>query len=630
MPSAAFTGAAVGGLAVVSTAVVSGAVGSNGDDIFTGIVIASFWLSGIVASAARPRSRAAVLLMATGVVGECFIAVDVVANDRGTPGWGLAARVLQCLTFACWLATMASYPADRSDRWSRTTVAVVGLFAVVLPLWWYAAQVAGPLPLGAAYQVLFASPLIGLVLLTRTYRRSGPDQRRQVRWLLLGMVSAAVFYTFSVTPLNDFVPPVLDAVLFAVVTGFVAVSAAIGLVRPTIVDVDLVIRRFPVWVTLWTLITALYASVTGLLSLGAGQHLPVPWAVVLTVVSAMLFQPLRMRLERLADRAVFGRRLDGYDILRDLGLSLEASSQLGEVAQAITEAIAAGVDASWVRLVSSRQSGARRLEVYGVVGSPAGASAMQVPVVHAGRVVGMLECGSRRTGTYTDADREIVTSVARQAAIAVLNVQRAADVSASRRRLVDAADSERARIERDLHDGVQQHLVALMAAVETARNTADPAVAATALDSARQIGVGAMSELRSVIAGILPPVLADRGLVAAVRARGGQLPVPVRVEVPPEGLPRFGRETENAAYFFVSEALVNVVRHAQATSACVRLWVDEGHLDLMVRDDGRGMSPGVVWRGLQGLQDRFAALDGAIQVMSAEHTGSVVSGRLPL
>ncbi len=629
MPSAAFTGAVVGGLAVAATTVLSGVVGPNGDDVFTGIVIASFWLSGIVASAARPRSRAAVLLMATGVVGECFIAVDVVANNQGTPGWGLAARVLQCLAFACWLATMATYPADRTDRLSRTAVAVVSVLAVVLPLWWYVGQVSGPAPVGAAYQVLYASPLLGLVLLSRTYRHSGSHQRRQLRWLLLGMVSAAVFYTFSATPLNDFVPAVLDAVLFATVTAFVAVSAAIGLVRPTVVDVDLVIRRFPVWVTLWILITALYAGVTGLLSLGAGQHLPVPWAVVLTMVSAMLFQPLRVRLERVADRAVFGRRLDGYDILRDLGQSLEASAHLGQVAQAIAEAIAAGVDASWVRLVSSETSEHGGLEVYGVVGSPAGASVLQVPVVHAGSVVGMLECGPRRSGTYTDADGEIVTSVARQAAIAVLNVQRAADVSASRRRLVDAADTERARIERDLHDGVQQHLVALMAAVETARNTTDPTIARAALDSAREIGGGAMGELRSVIGGILPPVLADRGLVAAVRARGGQLPIPVQVEVPPEGLPRFGRETEIAAYFFVSEALVNVVRHAHATSACVQLRVDEGHLDVVVSDDGRGIAPGVAWRGLQGLQDRFAALGGAIEVRGAEHAGSVVSGRLP-
>ena len=296
----------------------------------------------------------------------------------------------------------------------------------------------------------------------------------------------------------------------------------------------------------------------------------------------------------------------------------------------ITTAVRSGVDASWVRLAPTAGAIGAESAAYGLAGAPEGTAALRVPVVHAGTEVGVLECGPRRSGGYTEADLEVVRTVARQAALAVLNVQRAAQVAASRRRRGDAADAERTRIERDLHDGVQQHLVALIAAIETARHAQDGELSRSALESARQIGQGAIAELRSVIGGILPPVLADGGLVAAVQARAGQLPLPVRVEVCDGAAGRFNRETEIAAYFFVSEALVNVVRHAGATSAGVRLRVQDSRLLVSVTDDGAGMPPGVPLRGLQGLQDRFAALEGGIRLELPLAGGTLVTGELPL
>jgi glucose-6-phosphate-specific signal transduction histidine kinase len=160
------------------------------------------------------------------------------------------------------------------------------------------------------------------------------------------------------------------------------------------------------------------------------------------------------------------------------------------------------------------------------------------------------------------------------------------------------------RIERDQHDGVQQHLIALMAAIETARHTQGPTQASVSLNAARDVGQGAVVELRSVISGILPPVLADGGLVAAVRARAGQLHLPVIVKVGDGAQARFTREVEIAAYFCNSEALVNVVRHADAANACVEVKVSDDRLSLkrsltmalaednyLVREGIRGQGP---------------------------------------
>lgn len=200
----------------------------------------------------------------------------------------------------------------------------------------------------------------------------------------------------------------------------------------------------------------------------------------------------------------------------------------------------------------------------------------------------------------------------------------------ARRRIVQAAHEERRRISRDLHDGAQQQFVNLALSLELASRdvASDPAAAVDSLQRAREEARAGTLALRELVAGIHPAVLTSRGLADAIRALAGRMPLPVRHEELHR--PRVDPVVEAAAYFVVSEALTNVVKHADAGSAVVRTLVADGQLLITVSDDGCGGADVESGSGLVGLADRVAALDGALQVTSERGRGTSVSCRLPL
>ncbi|PFG44582.1 signal transduction histidine kinase [Isoptericola jiangsuensis] len=212
--------------------------------------------------------------------------------------------------------------------------------------------------------------------------------------------------------------------------------------------------------------------------------------------------------------------------------------------------------------------------------------------------------------------------------------ERADVLTATRAAALEAADTERRRIERDLHDGVQQRLVALGVALGTARREAerDPATAVAALDHAHGEVKESLAELRDLVRGIHPAVLADRGLDAALSALAARSPVPVRVEAGP-GLERAGTTAQAAAYFVVAEALTNVARHADARGVVVRADVvedtDGGRLRVEVADDGRGGAEPAPGSGLAGLRGRVAALDGTFDLTSPTGAGTRLTVEVP-
>jgi signal transduction histidine kinase len=200
----------------------------------------------------------------------------------------------------------------------------------------------------------------------------------------------------------------------------------------------------------------------------------------------------------------------------------------------------------------------------------------------------------------------------------------------SRARIVEAGYAERRRVERDLHDGAQQRLVALALQLQLVRSKlqSDPAEASELLDEATHELSGATEELRELARGIHPPVLTDRGLVAALEALAQRAPLPVTVEA--NETERAPEAVEAAAYFVVSEALTNVTRHADAGQAVVRIARRDGLLCVEVEDDGTGGADVSNGSGLRGLADRVGALDGALEVESAVGQGTTVRARLPV
>ncbi|WP_033290313.1 sensor histidine kinase [Amycolatopsis jejuensis] len=207
--------------------------------------------------------------------------------------------------------------------------------------------------------------------------------------------------------------------------------------------------------------------------------------------------------------------------------------------------------------------------------------------------------------------------------------KKAEHLQASRARGVDAAEAERRRIERDLHDGAQQRLVAVAMSLGRAKSKfdQDPNAVRELIDEAHSDAKLAVSELRDLARGIYPAVLGDRGLDAALSAQAAKTPIPVNVQVDVE--PRPPAAVETTAYFIVGETLTNVAKHSGATEASVRVWRSDTHVIAEITDNGHGGAEVRPGGGLAGLADRAATIDGVITVVSPDGGPTVIRADLP-
>ena len=253
----------------------------------------------------------------------------------------------------------------------------------------------------------------------------------------------------------------------------------------------------------------------------------------------------------------------------------------------------------------------------------------------------LVELEGRRVGAIVhDAmlaeDPELVRSVAAAAGLAVENERlqaqlraRVEELRASRARIVEAGTDERRRLERNLHDGAQQRLVALSLTLRLAQGKVhdDPDQAEELMSAAQEELTLALAELRELARGIHPAVLSDRGLTAALEALAGRAPIPVELaELPRERLPE---PIEAAAYFVVAEALTNVAKYSHASGATVSVSRMDGHAIVEVADDGVGGADPSRGSGLAGLTDRLAALDGRLEIESPAGGGTLVRAEIP-
>jgi signal transduction histidine kinase len=253
-------------------------------------------------------------------------------------------------------------------------------------------------------------------------------------------------------------------------------------------------------------------------------------------------------------------------------------------------------------------------------------------VRHQGESLGALSVEKAPGDPITPAEDKLLTDVASQAGLVLRNVRLIEDLRASRQRLVAAQDEERRRLERNIHDGAQQELVALAIKANLARSLVgrDEAKEGELLDQLKSDAQQALENLRDLARGIYPPLLADQGLVAALTAQARKSSVPVSVEA--DGVGRFSQDAEAAVYFCTLEALQNVAKYAKATRATVHLRREDGHLAVEVVDDGVGFDPKAkgFGTGMQGMADRLAALGGELVVISSPGEGTSITGRVPV
>jgi signal transduction histidine kinase len=471
---------------------------------------------------------------------------------------------------------------------------------------------------------------LGVVLLVLRYRRAAPAPRRQMRWLLLPALLAASVAVLDLAAwrlVADGAPTggveVLVSVLWIAVLASLPLSIAVAILRPDALDVDRVLRKSLVYGVLWAIIAAVYVGAAAGLGLAMGQRLPIGTAIAIAVAATLVFQPARHRLERVADRWVFGARADPSRLVTQLGAALEHTVELERLLPRMADTLQEGLGLRWAKV---------RLEPAPPDGDD-DRPALSVPIVLEDEELGVVECGPKAVGHLTADDEAVVATFARQAALAVRNVRLTAELEASRARLVRAQDAERRRLERNIHDGVQQDLVALTGHAAHVRSELrrDPAAGDAALAELQEGLRRMIGEIRELAHGIHPSILSDRGLLEAVEALAARSAIPVSVRADGELRgQRFAEEIEGAGYFTVAEALANASKHAGASHVEVRLARTPSSLRIAVDDDGDGFDPrgAAGGEGLRNLAERLAALGGRLDVSSAPGRGTSVAADL--
>jgi signal transduction histidine kinase len=381
-------------------------------------------------------------------------------------------------------------------------------------------------------------------------------------------------------------------------------------------------------------------------------------SITATAVVAVLFSRVRERAQRLANRLVYGARASPYETLAELSERVAHAYPTEDVLPQMARILGQGSGALsarvWLRMGRSlvpaaAWPGGTALAPVAIDGDelpPLPESHFGVPVRYRDQLIGALTVTQAPTQPLSPVDLQLLDDLASQAGLVLRNVRLAAELAASleelsaqaeelrasRQRIVMTQDEERRQVERDIHDGAQQHLVALMVQLRVARTmlTRDPAKATRLIGEIRGVIAGALETLLDLGSGIHPRLLTDHGLAEALRT---QVANPsVRVTVDADGVRRYQAEVEAAVYFACLEALQNASKHAAGANVAVTLAEEEGTLVFTVRDDGDGFDPeqSRPGSGLGNMRDRLTALDGSLELTSAPSRGTCVTGRVPV
>jgi signal transduction histidine kinase len=444
-----------------------------------------------------------------------------------------------------------------------------------------------------------AGTVLACVSLIVRFRRSETVVRKQIEWLAYAMVVVvvgilanlalqAVRQTESVSNYGNGI--------ISLAIACIPIAMGIAILTRRLYDIDVIVNKTLVYGSLAVFITAVYIA----LVVGIGQYVGdrgkagFGLSILATAVVAVAFQPVRERVQHLANRLVYGKRATPYEALStfadQLGATMPAEELLPHLAQVLARATGAARTQVWLcagdrlRREAAYPAGDPAqpppepiaLPPRGLPDFPGATTAFEVS--HGGERLGALTLAKRPGEALTPVERRLAAQLAAQAGLVLHNAglteqlkERMAELLASRKRIVEAADGERRRLERNIHDGAQQQLVALSVMARLAETTVD-----SDKDSARAMVVQAQADatdalenLRDLARGIYPPLLAERGLAAALEAQAGRSPIPVTVEA--DGLGRYPQDAEAAVYFCALEALQNVAKYAGASRATVRL-----------------------------------------------------------
>jgi signal transduction histidine kinase len=504
-------------------------------------------------------------------------------------------------------------------------------------------------PPGLVLGVCFIATAL-LSQLYRYWRVSGPVQRQQTKWVVFGTTTAMVIsqgVTF-VFPLQARTHVILmlipDTVLYLALL-LIPLSIGVAILRYNLWDIDLVINRTLVYGALTAGVVLLYVLVVG----GLGALLQVRGSLIISLIAtglaAVLFQPLRERLQRWVNRLMYGERDDPYAVLSRLASRLESTPAHDAVLPTVTRTVKEVLKLPYAEIQLRREDG---FETAAAAGDPVD-DELRLPLVYGGETVGQLVLGSRAGEEgFSDTERRLLEDLAHQigaSAHAALMTDEAlrlsADLQRSRERLVEAREEERRRLRRDLHDGLGPQLSSQALTIDAVRALMrrDPDAAEELLLELKADAQHAVTDVRRLVYGLRPPALDDLGLIGALRETAeqyGTKGLSVSVEAP-DKLPPLSAAVEVAAYRIAQEALTNVARHAEASTCTVSLALEEARvLCVEVRDDGCGIpdpqenSSVRAGVGLTSMRERASELGGTLLVEPLPAGGTRVRARLPL
>ena len=497
--------------------------------------------------------------------------------------------------------------------------------------------------------LLAAESIAAVGALVVRFRRADEEERQQVRWIAVAAALAGVFLVLVLVtsiglgpgesrPVNDLAFLLFFLCLSVGIPG----SVAVALLKYHLYDLDVVVKKTVLYVTVAGLLLVAFAVAAVLVGgiFGRSQRA----AVIAAAAIGVAVWPAIRIARRVADRIVYGGRATPYEVLTSFGRRMSETYATDDVvdrtAQLLASATGASSAAVWLR-VGREFRPAGTWPATGPVGRTIAMEGDDLPMLPAdwaepvrdrGELLGALAVTMPANDPIGPGRQRLLRDLADQAGLALRNVRLIEELRASRQRLVAAQDEGRRRLERNIHDGVQQQLVALAVKLRLADGLIDrdTVKAHDAIAALQNDANAALEDLRDLARGIYPPLLADRGLRAALEAQAQKATTPVRVDG--ESVGRYPREIESTVYFCALEAMNNIAKYAEATAASVRLEQRDGILRFTVRDDGRGFDPraAVGGTGLQGMTDRLEAVGGSLLVESVIGSGTTVTGTVPV
>jgi signal transduction histidine kinase len=488
---------------------------------------------------------------------------------------------------------------------------------------------------------LFLIPVAAIGLVVRWFRSRG-EERQQLKWI--ASVGAAIGLGIVGMTLGT-LPVVQDAAFGVLVLGglFIGlpVATAIAVLKYRLYDIDIVINKSLVYGALALFISVVYvAIVVGVGTVvGTGGQPNIGLSIIATAVVAVAFQPIRGRLQKVANRLVYGQRATPYEVLSQFSERVAGTYASSDVLPRMARVLAEGTGAArasvWIRIGDQLRPAAFWPETI----TPDGDADRRVLVRHQGETLGELRLSKPTGEPLSPVEEKLLKDLAAQAGLVLRNVRltaelqarlkdisdRAAELRASRQRIVAAQDAERSRLERNIHDGAQQNLVALTVKLRLANTLVkrNPERARSILAELKSETSTARATLADLARGIYPQQLLHGGLVEALRSYA-------RVEAHDIG--RYDAEVETAVYFSCLEALQNAAKHARASNVKVELKEKAGSLTFAVIDDGVGFdrTTAVYGAGLQNMRDRLEALGGQLIITANPGKGTTVTGRIPV